>query len=83
MVDIATVEAGIALAEKIVDGLIAIAPAVQKGVVSTEPYIAALAGMITGTNATQAQIDALLAQLKTDSADFQTPLPADDGSTTT
>lgn len=73
MIDVAS---ALVLAEQIVAALIKIAPAVEQGVVSTEPYIAALAGMLTGGNATQEQVDALLAQLETDSADFQTPLPA-------
>jgi hypothetical protein len=77
------ITAALALAGKIVDGLIAIAPAVEKGIVSTAPYVSAIAGLITGGNATQEQIDALLAQLEVDSADFQTPLPPDDGTTTT
>lgn len=73
MIDIAS---ALVLAEQIVAALIKIAPAVEQGVVSTEPYISALAGMLTGGNATQDQVDALLAQLETDSADFQTALPA-------
>lgn len=79
----AEILAGVALAEQIVSGLIAIAPKVEAGVVSTAPYVQALGGMLAGTNATQGSIDVLLAQLKTDSADFQTPLPEDDGTTTT
>lgn len=63
------------IAEQIVTAVIKIAPAVEQGVVSTEPYVQALAGMLTGSNATQAQIDALLVQLQSDSDDFQTPLP--------
>lgn len=72
MIDIA---AALVLAEQIVSALIKIAPAVEQGVVDTQPYISALAGMLTGGNATQDQIDALLAQLEADSADFETPLP--------
>lgn len=75
--------AAIALAEQIVQALITVAPAIEKGVVSAAPYVQALSGVLTGSNATQDQIDALLAQLQTDSADFQTPLPEDDGTTTT
>lgn len=63
------------IAEQIVTAVIKIAPAVEQGVVSTEPYVQALAGMLTGSNATQAQVDALLVQLQSDSDDFQTPLP--------
>ena len=83
MVSEATIEAGVILAEQIVTAIVKIAPAIQKGAVSVEPYVMAIAGMITGGNATQEQVDALLAQLETDSADFQTPLPPDDGTTTT
>lgn len=67
--------AALALAEQIVTALIKIAPAVEQGIVDTGPYISALGGMLTGTNATQQQIDDLLAQLDKDSTDFQTPLP--------
>ena len=81
--DAATLEAGIVLAGQIVDAIVKAAPAIQKGIVSAEPYVAAIGGMLAGTNATQDQGDALLAQLKADSADFQTPLPEDDGTTTT
>lgn len=81
--DAAAVEAGIILAEQIVEAIVKVAPAIQKGVVSMEPYVVAIGGMLAGSNATQEQVDALLAQLETDSADFQQPLPADDGSTTT
>lgn len=81
--DAAAIEAGVILAEQIVEAIIKVAPAIQKGAVSMEPYVMAIAGMLAGSNATQAQVDALLAQLQTDSADFQTPLPPDDGSTST
>lgn len=77
------IAAALALAEQIVSALVAAAPAIEKGVISAQPYIQALSGVLTGSNATQGQIDALLAQLQTDSADFQTPLPPDDGTTTT
>lgn len=83
MVDAAAIEAGIVLAEQIVSALIRIAPAIQQGIVSEAPYVKAIAGMITGSNATQEDVDALLAQIEADSADFQKPLPPDDGSTTT
>jgi hypothetical protein len=81
--DPVTLSAGIALAEQIVSALIKAAPAIEKGIVSAEPYVMAIGGMLVGSNATQEQVDALLAQLETDSADFQTPLPPDDGTTTT
>lgn len=74
MIDVA---AALVLAEQVISAIIKIAPAVEQGVVSTQPYVSALAGMLTGGNATQEQVDALLAQLEADSADFQTPLPPD------
>lgn len=83
MVDAAAIEAGVILAEQIVSAIIKVAPAIQKGIVSAEPYVMAIGGMLAGSNATQEQVDALLAQLDADSADFQMPLPADDGTTST
>lgn len=83
MVSEVEIEAGLVLAEQIVSAIIKVAPAIQQGEVSMEPYVEAIAGMITGTNATPAMVDALVAQVQKDSADFQIPLPADDGSTTT
>lgn len=81
--DAATIEAGIAVAEAIVDAIVKMAPAIEQGVVSSVPYVQAIAGLIQGTNATQAQIDGLLASVNAASAQFQTPLPPDDGTTTT
>jgi hypothetical protein len=75
--DPVTIEAGITLAEQIISALIKAAPAIEAGVVNTEPYIKALGQMLVGGNATQAQVDAMRAQLDADSADFQTPLPPD------
>lgn len=69
--------AALTIAEQIVTGIIKIAPAVEQGVVSAEPYMQALGGMLTGSNATNDEINALLTQLEADSADFQTPLPPD------
>lgn len=83
MVTEVEIEAGLALAEQIVSAIIQVAPSIEKGIISMEPYVEAIAGMITGTNATQDQVNALVAQVQKDSADFQTPLPADDGTTTT
>jgi len=77
------VAAALALAEQIVQALVTVAPAIEKGVVSATPYIQALGGVLSGSNASQEDIDKLLAQLQSDSADFQTPLPPDDGTTTT
>lgn len=81
--DAATIEGAIAIAEAIVDAIIKEAPAIEQGVVSSIPYVQAIAGMIQGTNATQDQIDSLLASANIASTQFQTPLPPDDGTTTT
>lgn len=83
MVDVATIEAGIVLAEQIVNALVKAAPAIEAGVINMEPYVKAIGGMLVGGNATQEQIDALLAQLESDSSDFDADLPPDDGTTTT
>lgn len=79
----AAIAAGLALAEQIVNAIVKVAPAITAGAISAAPYIKAIGGMISGGNATQADIDALLAMANADSADFQTPLPPDDGTTTT
>jgi hypothetical protein len=71
------------IATAIVEALLKLAPSIEAGVVSAMPYAQAIAGLLEGTNATQAQIDTLMAQLATAEAQFQTPLPADDGTTTT
>lgn len=79
----AALEAGLILASQIVSAILKAAPAITAGVASSAPYVKAIAGMLAGTNATQADIDALLLQANRDSEDFQTPLPPDDGTTTT
>lgn len=81
--DPATIEAAIAAATSIVNAIVKVAPAIEQGIVSSEPYAQAIAGLMTGTNATQAQIDTLLTSVNAASADFETPLPQDDGTTTT
>lgn len=81
--DLTTIEGALALAEAIVDAIVKEAPVITQGIVSSEPYVQAIAGLIKGTNATQDQIDALLATANIASAQFQTPLPPDDGTTTT
>jgi hypothetical protein len=80
--DPATIESAIAVATSIVQAIIQIAPAVQQGIASSQPYIEALTGLITGTNATQAELDILLATVNAASAQFQQSLPADPGNTT-
>jgi type IV secretory pathway TrbL component len=80
MIDISL---ALTIAEQIITGIIKVAPAIEQGIVDEQPYIQAIAGMLNGSNATQAQVDALLAQIETDSALFQQPLPPDTGDTTT
>lgn len=79
-VDIAAI---VTAATSVVNAIVAAAPAIEKGIVDSAPYVQAIAGLITGSNATQEQIDGLVAQVNAASADFQTPLPPDDGTTTT
>ena len=75
--------AALSLAVSIVEAIIKVAPAVEQGVVSSLPYAQAISGLIQGSNATQAEIDSLLAQANIQSQQFDQPLPADDGTTTT
>ena len=81
--DAATIEGAVAIASAIVNALIKAAPAIEQGIASSAPYVQAIAGMIQGTNATEEQIDTLLASANISSAQFQQPLPPDDGTTTT
>lgn len=81
--DAATIEAALAVSEAIVEAIVKVAPAIEQGVASGLPYAQAIAGLITGSNATQAQIDATLAAVNAATDQFLTPLPPDDGSTTT
>lgn len=81
--DPTTVAGAISLASTIVNAIVANAPAIIADITKSEPYVQALAGMIQGTNATVDQITTLLAAANISSADFQTPLPPDDGTTTT
>lgn len=83
MVTIADIEAGVAVAEAIVSAIVKVAPAIEEGIVSSVPYVQAIAGLIQGSNATREQIDATLAQINAATDAFLTELPADDGSTTT
>jgi hypothetical protein len=83
MVTAAEIEAGLAAAEAIVDAIVKVAPAIELGVVSSIPYVQAIAGLIGGSNATRDEIDAVLAQINAATDAFLDPLPPDDGSTTT
>lgn len=83
MVSAGEIEAGLEAAEAIVDAIVRIAPAIEQGIASSVPYVQAIAGLIRGTNATEDQIDAVLAQIDAASDAFLAPLPPDDGTTTT
>ncbi|HRO00984.1 hypothetical protein [Nitrobacter sp.] len=83
MVTAAEVSAGLAAAETIVNAIIKVAPAIERGVVSSIPYVQAIAGLIGGKNATAEEIDAVLARINAEVDLFLSPLPPDDGSTTT
>jgi len=83
MVTATEIQAGMAIAEAIVSAIIKVAPAIQQGVVSSLPYVQAIAGLIQGTNATQEQIDATLTQINAATDEFLQPLPPDDGTTAT
>lgn len=83
MVSAAEIEAGLAVAEAIVGAIVKAAPAIEQGVVSSLPYVQAIAGLVGGSNATSEQIDAVLAQINAASNEFLEALPPDDGSTTT
>ena len=80
---LSTVEDAIPVAEAIINEIVKIAPAISQGIADATPYVQALAGLLSGSNATQQDIDDLLTQLQADSARFQQPLPPDDGTTTT
>jgi len=83
MVTAAEIQAGVAIAEAIVSAIVKVAPAIQEGVVSSLPYVQAIAGLMQGTNATQEQIDATLAQINAATDEFLKTLPPDDGATAT
>lgn len=83
MVTAAEIEAGLAVAEAIVDAIVKVAPAIEQGVVSSIPYVQAIAGLIGGSNATSDEIDAVLERINAPTGEFLSPLPPDDGTTTT
>lgn len=72
--NIAEIEAIIATVTTIVNEIIKAAPAVEQGIATAQPFIEALAGLITGTNVTQEQLDAAVAKVDALSAEFQEPL---------
>ncbi|GAB1716610.1 MAG: hypothetical protein NTAFB05_16520 [Nitrobacter sp.] len=83
MVTAAEIEAGLAAAEAIVSAIVKAAPAIEQGVISSIPYVQAIAGLIGGSNATSDEIDAVLERINAAADAFLNPLPPDDGSTTT
>jgi hypothetical protein len=83
MFSAAEIEAGLAVAEAIVSAIVKVAPAIEQGVVSSIPYVHAIAGLIGGSNATPEQIDAVLTRINAAADEFSNPLSPDDGSTTT
>lgn len=73
----------IAAVTSIVQEIVTVAPIIQKDVTASEPYVQAIVGLVSGSNATQAQLDQIVAQVQAASAQLQQPLPPDDGTTTT
>jgi hypothetical protein len=81
--DPATVEGAVQIASAIVNAIVANAPAIEQDIAASKPYVDAIAGMIQGTNATIESITSLLASANISADQFLTPLPPDDGTTTT
>lgn len=67
----------------VINEAVTLGPTVIKAAEDAQPFAQLIYGLFTGTNVTQAQIDSLLAQLDTLTAELQTDLPPDDGTTTT
>jgi hypothetical protein len=61
----------------ILEEVIKVAPLIEQGIATAEPYAQALIGLIEGTNVTQEQLDAAVANVQALSAQFQQPLPPD------
>lgn len=59
----------------IVEEILKVAPLIQAGVATAEPYVQALIGLIRGTNVSQDDLDSLIATVKAQSDEFQKPLP--------
>lgn len=82
--DPTTIEGALSIASTIVQAIVANAPAIVDDITKSQPYVAAIAGMIQGTNATIDQVTTLLSNANIASTAFQAPLPVDtDGSTET
>lgn len=73
----------IATVTTIVNEIVAVAPIIEKDVTASQPYVQALVGLVSGSNATQDQLDQAVAAVQAASAQLQQPLPPDDGTTTT
>lgn len=70
--------------EGILQTVVGLAPSIESGITSLEPIAKAIYdNLVGGVAITQAQLDALEAQVDAAAALIQTPLPPDDGSTTT
>lgn len=70
--------------EGILQTVVGLAPSIEAGITSLEPIAKAIYdNLVGGVAITQAQLDALEAQVDAAAALIQTPLPPDDGSTTT
>jgi len=59
----------------ILEEVIKAAPVIEKGIADIEPYVQAMVGLIEGTNVTQDQLDAAVANVQALSQQFQQPLP--------
>jgi hypothetical protein len=81
--DLTTIESAVSIASAIVNAIVANAPAIEQDVAASKPYVDAIAGMIQGSNATIDTITQLLTNANIATDQFLTPLPPDDGSTTT
>lgn len=74
----------IATIEGILSTVVKVAPVIESGVASITPFAEAIYNnLVKGNAITQAQLDALEAEVDTKAAEIQAPLPPDDGSTTT
>lgn len=71
------------IALSLVNAIAQNAPAIIADVTASKPYVDAIVGMASGSNATIDQVKALLAAADVSADDFLMPLPPDDGTTTT
>lgn len=67
----------------VINEAVTLGPTVIKAAEDAQPFAQLIYGLFTGTNVTQAQVDNLLAQLDSLSAQLEADLPSDDGTTTT